>query len=68
MKNEVKQELKEKGRADIFTEERFAICKEVMKIGMSKDNILKAYLNISPDFKVDFIVDNMIKFVDLGKM
>ena len=68
MKAEVKQELKEKGRINIFTEARYKQMVELMKYGMSKDHMLKSYLSISPDFKVSYIVDHMIKFTDLGKI
>lgn len=68
MKVELKLELKEKGRLEIFTDERYDICKDVMKYATSRDKVLKGYLGISVDFRVAFIADNMIRLVDLKKI
>lgn len=68
MKNEVKQELKEKGRGDIFTEDRYLAMVSFLRIARTGKSTLKSYLDISPDFRVTFIVDHMIKFVDLGRI
>lgn len=68
MKAFVKQELKEKGRIDIFSDERYGVVKEVMKHAISRDEALKCYLQISIDFRVSFIADNMIRLVDLKKI
>jgi len=61
MKSEVQQQLKEKGYSTLFTEKRYKLIKELMAHAVSKDRMLKSYLAISPDFKVDFICDHMIK-------
>lgn len=68
MKAEVKLELKEKGRSEIFTDERYGVCREIMKYATSRDKVLKGYLGISFDFRVAFIADNMIRLVDLKKI
>ena len=68
MKRDVKQYLKEKGRLDIFTEERYAAVYEVMKHGMKQDAWLKNYLSLDPLNKAQWVCDHMIKFVDLNKI
>lgn len=61
MKTEVKQQLKEKGHLNLFNGTRYLMIKELMAHAVSKDKMLKSYLAISPNFKVDFICDHMIK-------
>jgi len=68
MKAEVKQELKDKGRPEVFTELRYKQIVELMKYSMAKNHIMKTFLNISPDLKVSYIADHIIKFTDLGKI
>lgn len=41
MKTEVKQQLKEKGHPDLFTEIRYKTIKELMTYAISKDRLLK---------------------------
>lgn len=62
MKKEVKLQLKEKGLLHLFTDERYNEIKLLMSYAMSKDKMLKEYLSISPDFKVNFISDHIIKY------
>lgn len=66
MKVEVKQQLKEQNYLHLFTEIRYKQVVELMKYAMAKDATLKKYLQISPDFKVNFICDHMIKLVSSG--
>jgi len=61
MKQDVKRMLKERGYPNLFSEARYMMIKELMAEACSLDKQLKGYLSISPDFKVDFIVDHMIK-------
>ena len=61
MKVEVKKQLKEKGFPNLFTDQRYDNVKNIMSYAISVDKMLKSYLSISPDFKVDFICDHMIK-------
>lgn len=64
MKKEVKNFLKEKGKSEIFTEERFETMKEYMKLSMKRSLPLKTYLSFDPLNKAQFIADHMITFVD----
>ncbi len=62
MKKEVKKYLKENGHPDLFSEERYSIIKEYMKLASSKNLPLKTYLSFDPLNKVQFMGDHMIKF------
>jgi len=68
MKPDVKRELKEKGRQDIFTEERYTTIVSLMKYTMKTQLKMKLFLEISPEIRVSFVADHMIKFTDLGKI
>ena len=65
MKTEVKSQLKENWQGHFYTDERYLKVVEVMKLAMSKDDNLKSYLSISPDFKVNFICDHIVKYAQL---
>lgn len=68
MKNEVKKILKEKGKLNIFTEDRYEQVKSVMKYGMTKDAWLKNYLSLDPLNKAQWCADHLIKFVESGNI
>lgn len=68
MEREVKEQLKEMGKYDLFTKSRYLRVKEVMSYATSQDSQLKKYLSISPDFKVNFICDHIVKYVNEGKI
>jgi len=66
MKTTVKQILKEYGKLDLFTNERYDKVKEVMRYGCTKDKALKAYLSIDPYNKAQFIADHIVNLVFKG--
>lgn len=66
MKTETKRILKERGKLGLFTEERFAKTKEVMKINMTKDLLLKNFLSLDPLNKAKWCADHLILFVKGG--
>jgi hypothetical protein len=66
MKNEVKTQLKENWQGHFYTDERYKKVVDVMKLAMGKDDVLKKYLSISPDFKVNFICDHIVKYAQLN--
>lgn len=66
MKEETKKILKEKGKYDLFTDERFEQVKAVMKHGMTKDAWLKNYLSLDPLNKFEWCADHLIKLVEMG--
>jgi len=68
MKADVLKILKEVGRDDIFTETRYQTLRDVMKIGIKKDEWLKMYLSLDPLNRAQWIADHMIKYVDLNKI
>ena len=68
MKREVIKILKEKGRADIFTDDRFNKVKAVMRIAVTKDMWLKMYLSLDPLNKAQWVADHLILFIDKGSM
>ena len=68
MKSETKKILKEKGRSDLFTDDRFNIVKSVMMHGMTKDPWLKNYLSLDPINKAQWCADHLIKLVDGGHL
>jgi len=61
MKKEVKNILKENGKIDLYTEDRFNIVKELMKLSMKKDVTLKSFLSIDPYYKAKFVADHITK-------
>lgn len=67
MKNEVIKILKEKHESNLFTEDRFKLVKELMKIAMQKDAWLKNYLSLDPLNKADWCADILIKLAHSGK-
>ena len=60
MKNEVITILKERGKLDLFTEERYGIVKELMKLSMKKDKTLQSFLSIDPYYKAKYVADHII--------
>jgi aminopeptidase C len=68
MKRDVINFLKEKGKAELFTEERYHRVKQIMKFGMKKDAWLNNYLNLDPLNKAQWICDHIIKLVELGQI
>lgn len=66
MKKEVKAQLKENWQGHFYTDERYVKVVEVMKLAMVKDDVLKKYLSISTDFKVNFICDHIVKYAQLN--
>lgn len=68
MKAEIIKILKEKGKLDLFTEERFYKVKGTMKYGMKKDEWLKTYLSLDPLNKAQWCADHLVKFVEGGHL
>lgn len=68
MKEETKNLLKEKGKLDLFTEDRYEQVKAVMKHGMTKDPWLKNYLSLDPINKAEWCADHLIKFIEAGNI
>lgn len=66
MKLETKKILEDKGRIEIFTDERFEVVKSVMKHGITKDAWLKNYLSLDPINKAQWCADHIIILVDGG--
>ena len=66
MKVETKKILKEQGKLDLFTEDRFEQVKAVMKHGMTKDAWLKNYLSLDPLNKAQWCADHIVKFIEGG--
>jgi hypothetical protein len=64
MKEEVKKVLKEQGKE--FSESIYELSKQLMKMAGEKQPALKEYLNISPDFKVDWITGNWDKIKEIA--
>lgn len=65
MESDVKKFLKEKGKLDAFTKERYELIKQTMKYGMKKDVWLKNYLSLDPLNKAEWVADHLIKFSEL---
>ena len=63
MKKEVKEILKEAGKLELFTEDRFETVKELMKLGMKQSPQLKGLLSIDPYYKSKYIADYIILLV-----
>lgn len=61
MKKEVKNILKENGNIDLYTDYRFNVVKELMKLSMKKDVTLKSFLSIDPYYKAKFVADHIVK-------
>ena len=68
MKIEVKKILKEKGKLDLFSEERYNIVKSLMNYGMTKDAWLKNYLSLDPLNKAEWCADRLIFLVERQKI
>lgn len=68
MKIDTKKILKEQGKLDLFTEERFEQVKAVMKHGMTKDAWLNNYLRLDPLNKAQWCADHLVKFVEGGHL
>ena len=66
MKAETKKILKEIGKLDMYTDERFEKVKSIMKYRMSKDLWLKNYLSLDILNKAQWCADYLIKFVEGG--
>lgn len=66
MKLDTKKILIEKGKIDLFTEDRFEQVKAVMKHGMTKDIWLNNYLSLDPLNKAQWCADHIISFVEEG--
>jgi hypothetical protein len=66
MKRETKKILKEQGKLDLFTEDRFKEIKAVMKYGMTKNVWLKTYLSLDPLNKSQWCADHLVKLVENG--
>jgi hypothetical protein len=64
MKKEVKKILKENGKIDLFTEERYKTITEYMKLCRKKSKAISTYLSFDPDNRSKFIADHIILFVD----
>lgn len=60
MKKEVLRILKEKGKVDLFTEDRFDEIKALMRLGMAKNQWLKMYLSLDPLNKAQWCADHLI--------
>jgi len=61
MKKEVKNILKENGKIDLYTDDRFNVVNELMKLSMKKDVTLKSFLSIDPYYKAKFVADHIVK-------
>ena len=68
MKSETKKILQERGKIDLFTEDRFLQVKAVMEHGMTKDAWLKNYLSLDPLNKAQWCADHLINFVEKGHL
>ena len=68
MESETKKILKEKGKLELFTKDRFKKTKEVMKIAVTKDLWLKNYLSLDPFNKAQWCADHLIIFVEGGHL
>ncbi len=68
MKAETKKILKEQGKLDFYTDERFEQVKSVMKHGMTKDAWLKNYLSLDPLNKAQWCADHLVKLVEGGHL
>jgi len=69
MKREVQKLLKEKGKAEYFTDNRYNQVYELMKYAMKKDEWLRNYLPLDPlNNKSSWIADHIIKLVELNKI
>ena len=63
MKKEVITILKENGKIELFTEERYKTIVEYMKLCKKKSKPLSKYLSIDPANRSKFIADHIILFV-----
>jgi hypothetical protein len=68
MKKEIKRILKERGKTHLYSEHRWEIIKEFVKLGMKKDPWLNNYLKLDPLNKAQFAADNLIMFAEMGKI
>lgn len=60
--------LSEKGKPEIFTDERYQTVKQVMQHGMKQDAWLNNYLRLDPLNKAEWIADHMVLLCDAGKI
>jgi len=68
MKEEIIKILKEKGKIDLYTDERFEQIKSAMNHGMANDAWLKNYLSLDPLNKAQWCADHLVKFVEGGHL
>ena len=66
IKIETQKILKNQGKLDLFTNERYNQVKAVMKHGMTKDAWLNNYLSLDPLNKAQWCADHLVKFVEGG--
>lgn len=65
MKAQVIKILKEKGKADLFTDDRFDTVRRFMKYSMQINAPLNQYLILDPLNKAQYVAGHIIKLFDL---
>lgn len=65
MKKQVQALLKQRG-LDIFTEQRYRMVVEFMKLSMKHRPGIKTLLNMDRYYKEKFLADHMARFVEEG--
>jgi hypothetical protein len=68
MKSEVKIIMKEKGKLDLFTEQRYSTVKNLCKIAMEQNIIIKLLIMQGRFYKSPWIADNLIHLVESGNL
>jgi hypothetical protein len=64
MKVDTKKILKEQGKLDLFTDERFELIKAAMRYRITKDPWLKNYLSLDPFNKAQWCADHLVQYVE----
>lgn len=66
MKSETKNILKERGKIELFTDDRYNQVKELMQYSVKKDKWLKMYLSLDPINKAQWNADHLIMLTEDG--
>jgi len=59
MKREIKSILKEQGKLELFSDDKFEQVKALMKYAMTQDSWLKMYLSLDPLNKAQWCADHI---------
>lgn len=68
MKAEIKRILKDKGKLDLYTDERADFVRLLMATMMLKDTWLKMYLSLDKLNRAQWCADHLVKLAESGEI